>query len=407
MKNIIIQLIILFWCMIPTILAQNKIKQYEYWLDNDYATKQIVNITPTADLNLNAAIPISGLKTGIHRLHLRFLDTNNKYSSISTHSIEAFSANPKIASYEYWFDDNYAGKTVVPVTPTSVFDLNNIDLTSITEGRHLLYIRFSDAAAKWSAIQYGRILKSSDNSSAVNSISGYRYWIDNNFTNNVYKNFNANSAFLNMDESIDLTTFPKGSNHILNMQYKDKMGMWSAVQSTNFSNNGGGTLLFNAVAGYRYWIDGDFSNNIYQTTNPALACVSVNAMLDLTNFKGDNRLLRFQFKDISGLWSSVLTDTVNVIVNVGLNDLINDSDNIRVYPNPNNGEFILSSDADLTDVSIYIINTLGEIIYNNKLDILNSKWIRLKNVKQGIYFLQIEDGKHHKVLKTTKLIIGK
>jgi len=72
MKNIIIQLI-LFCCMIPTVLAQNKIKQYEYWLDNDYAGRQIVSITPTASYELTALPANALIKAGLHRLSIVLL----------------------------------------------------------------------------------------------------------------------------------------------------------------------------------------------------------------------------------------------------------------------------------------------------------------------------------------------
>lgn len=406
MKNIIIQFI-LFCCIIPTLLAQNKIRQLEYWLDTDYTSKQTVNITPTSSLDMNSSIQVNGLKTGIHALHFRFMDTNNKYSTIGTQYIEAFSANQQINKYEYWFDENYNNKTAISLQTSSTISLNNLDISSIPEGMHLIYIRFSDVAGKWSTIQYGRLYKSSGVNAPVNSIAGYRYWIDNAFANAVFKSTPATTPLLNLTETIDLTGFPKGGNHILNMQFKDNVGLWSTVQSTNLLNTGGGTLIFNVVSGYRYWIDNDFLNAVYKDINPALLSVSIDENIDLNKYMGNGRMLNTQFKDAMGLWSSVATDTVNVNSTIGLVNPLYDTGDIHLYPNPNKGEFTISADREVKNATLCITNTLGEIIYKEEFNIMTNNRIRLKNIESGICFVQIIDCKSGKTLKSTKIIIQK
>jgi len=406
MKNIIIQFV-LFCCMIPFIQAQNKIRQYEYWLDADYASRQTVSVTPVAKLDMNASIQLTGLKTGYHALNFRFLDTNNEYSSISTHYIEAFSGNPQVSGYEYWFDDTFSNKTSAAITPTNTFNLTNLDVSSVTDGMHLLAIRFSDISGKWSVIQYGRVFKSGGNVTNANSISGYRYWLDSNFATNTYKDMNVTGPGLYLNENIDLSSFPKGGSHMLNIQFRDNMGLWSAVQSTILLNTGGGTVSFNVVSGYRYWVDNDFENSIYKDVNPALACVSINENLDLISFNGNNRLLNVQFKDASGLWSPVISDTVNVLTNVGFNEIQINRDNIQVYPNPNKGEFTISMNREIKDASLYITNTVGEILYIERNNVITSQLIHLKTLQPGIYFVQLVDSKSGKTLNATKMVIKK
>ena len=404
MKNIIIQFV-LFCCMIPIIQAQNKIKQYEYWLDADYASRQTVPITPAQDLDLNTSIQLNGLKTGYHALNFRFLDTNNAYSAISTHYIEAFSANPQVSGYEYWFDDTFSYKTSVSITPSFAFNLTNLNVSSVSDGLHLLAIRFSDVAGKWSTVQYGKVFKSGGNITEANSISGYRYWLDSNFGSNMYKDMNVTSPGLNFNETVDLTAFPKGGSHVLSFQFKDKMGLWSTIQSTNLTNTGGGTVSFNVMSGYRYWMENDFANNLYKDINPALASVSIDEYIDLKSYNGNNRLLNVQFKDASGLWSPVITDTVNVQTNVGFDQIRYDRDNIQVYPNPNKGEFTISMNREIKDASLYITNSVGEILYIEHYNVLTSQLIHLNTLQPGIYFVHLVDSKSGKTLKATKMVI--
>jgi hypothetical protein len=407
MKNIIIQLI-LFCCMIPTVLAQNKIKQYEYWLDGNFSERQVVNVTPTATLELNALPANSIIKSGLHRLNIRFIDTNNKYSAVLTQFVEGLTVSPQIASYEYWFDNSYSGKTVVALTPSSVINLNNINISAIANGMHSFNIRFLDRASKWSAVQTTKLYKSSGNNLSKNSIAGYRYWFDNNVGNSVYKNLSSWPEVLNSLETLDLSTFPKGNNHVLNIQFKDALGLWTAVQSTKIYNSGGGgNALDNAVTAYRYWIDTGFASCVNKTVNPSFAFVSVDESIDLSAFKGNNRKLYIQFKDALGLWSSIVTDTVNVPLNAGLNDVLADADNINVFPNPSKGYLTIATNRLLLDATIYIANTLGEIVYCGRYDMLNGSSLNLSELPSGVYFLRIVESDKKSAVTTRKIILQK
>ena len=387
MKSIIFQLI-LFCCMIPNMLAQNKIKQYEYWLDNDYAGRQTVSITPTANLELTVLPANSLIKQGLHRLNVRFQDTNNKYSAVLTQFVEGFTANPQINSCEYWFDDLYTNKTIVPLTSSPAINLNNIDISAIPNGMHTFNIRFFDRAAKWSAVQTAKLYKSGGNAVLVNTVAGYRYWFDSDFGKNVYKSLSSSLPVLSSTETLDLTGFPKGNNHIFNIQFKDALGLWGAVQSTGLCNSGAGNVLYNAITEYRYWVDNGFTNSMYKTVNPALAFVSLDENIDLSLFKGNNRMLYVQFKDALGMWSSVLKDTVNVVSNVGLNDVESGPD-IYVYPNPSKGKFTISTHNTLNDVSIYILNTLGKAVYLERFGVLEERSLDLTDLPAGVYFMRI------------------
>ncbi len=73
---------------------------------------------------------------------------------------------------------------------------------------------------------------------------------------------------------------------------------------------------------------------------------------------------------------------------------------INIYPNPNNGSF----NVDYSKVgNIKIINTLGEVIFEEKLDPLSegTKRIDLSNFSNGIYFINVANNKgslNHKVI---------
>ena len=402
MKNIIIQLI-LFCCIIPTVLAQNKIKQYEYWLDNDYAGRQIVSITPTTNFELTTLPANALIKAGFHRLNIRFLDTNNKYSAVATQFVEGLTVNPQITAYEYWFDDAYSTKTLVTLISSSVINLKTVDASAVANGMHSFNIRFQDRSTKWSAVQTAKIQKSSGGTVLVNAISGYRYWFDTDFAGNVYKTLSSPIGVLKSTETLDLSSFSTGNNHVLNIQFKDALGMWSAVQSTKLYNSGPGSILNNAVATYRYWVDSDFANAVYKTVSPSLAFVSVDEGIDLSAFKGDNRMLNVQFKDALGMWSSVTTDTVNVTLNSGL-DRLGYTDAVQVYPNPSKGRLTISTSGIINTVHVYIMNTLGKTVYSQQYENFTDCNLDLSNMPPGVYFIRLVDSNSNKAI-TRKIIL--
>lgn len=94
--------------------------------------------------------------------------------------------------------------------------------------------------------------------------------------------------------------------------------------------------------------------------------------------------------DINNCESTVVIQQ-NVSDCVGLEESVNTSTDMVVYPNPNNGDFNikLSNFSENTEIEIY--SSLGELILKKKaIDLILS--IHLENATNGIYLLLIKDG---------------
>jgi len=75
----------------------------------------------------------------------------------------------------------------------------------------------------------------------------------------------------------------------------------------------------------------------------------------------------------------------------GINDLAKPDGNISVFPNPNNGKFIINSSIPLSSIEIY--NTLGEKIESKFiLTLKTSHEVDIQGIDEGIYILKIYDG---------------
>ncbi len=95
-----------------------------------------------------------------------------------------------------------------------------------------------------------------------------------------------------------------------------------------------------------------------------------------------------------------------IIVNVSpatiSNDLFNVNSQIRLYPNPNKGEFnIIVNTAAQTDLIIELMNIHGQLIYRKDVKNVNTfkDAIDVSGLGKGIYYLRINTGEQVKVEK--------
>jgi hypothetical protein len=87
--------------------------------------------------------------------------------------------------------------------------------------------------------------------------------------------------------------------------------------------------------------------------------------------------------------SSSAAITVSVSECVGVVQNTKQSIRLNVYPNPNNGEFTIQSENDLT---VKIVNQLGQVVYSDVLSAENNKKINVSNLPIGLYYVVCSDG---------------
>jgi hypothetical protein len=80
-------------------------------------------------------------------------------------------------------------------------------------------------------------------------------------------------------------------------------------------------------------------------------------------------------------------DTAFVAIKVnsctGINEFSNNK--LRLYPNPNNGQFVIESEVNL---ELELSNELGQLIRTLKLDAGNSHKVSISDLPAGIYFIR-------------------
>ena len=88
----------------------------------------------------------------------------------------------------------------------------------------------------------------------------------------------------------------------------------------------------------------------------------------------------------------------SICSNVGIDELAKDESNIKVYPNPNDGNFTLSYNSQLSILNSQLIinDVLGNTVYHQKINNSTQTTIQLNQLTDGVYFYQIRNDKETK-----------
>lgn len=82
--------------------------------------------------------------------------------------------------------------------------------------------------------------------------------------------------------------------------------------------------------------------------------------------------------------SNTFTLMVSVSPCTGIDDATINNDLLKIYPNPSNGEFSVSSAVDL---NLMLVNELGQLVKNITLNSSNNRTVSVTHLANGIYFI--------------------
>lgn len=131
--------------------SPNRIDAYEYWFDDNYGSKNLITLSnPVKNLTLDTLISSLAIFGNSHSISIRFHQLNGTWSSTSTQLLKKTN---HIIAYEYWFNNDYATKTVQAISPIHELELTpTINASATPLGSNTVFIRFKDEYGKWSQI---------------------------------------------------------------------------------------------------------------------------------------------------------------------------------------------------------------------------------------------------------------
>ena len=285
--------------------AQNNINQYEYWFDSDFANRVTTDITPTHVFVLNTAVNATGLANGLHTFHIRFRDEDLNFSSVVSQFFQKVNqGSPSsniIIGFEYWFDNNYAGKVSQTVTPQTLYQLNTaISGSQLAIGLHTFHVRFIDTDGNWSPTVSQFFQKVNPNPPGANVIAGFEYWFDGNYAEKVSQPVTPQTLY-QLDTAFNANQLSIGL-HTFHTRFVDSEGNWSPTVSQFFQkvNPNSGT---NAIVGFEYWFDENYADRVTQTATPQ-TLYQLDTAIVANQLAFGLHTFHIRFKDAGGNWSS-------------------------------------------------------------------------------------------------------
>jgi hypothetical protein len=217
-------------------LSAQKINLVEYWFNNDYADRTTLEITTNADNETDVIIPFpdNGKNELFETIYFRFSDSFGRWSPVA--STQMFNKNDStivLVQLEYWFDHNFANKTLIPVTaavnPDGTLQIQEADV-AWPDDAQIIYYRFKSKYNQWTAIL------SSDKDLMFNEndrILSMEYWFDDGFSNREIVNIQTNetSEGILLMQQAEVSWQASAAN--IHYRFLSKAGRWSPTISSN------------------------------------------------------------------------------------------------------------------------------------------------------------------------------
>ena len=117
--------------------------------------------------------------------------------------------------------------------------------------------------------------------------------------------------------------------------------------------------------------------------------------VDLISYAGQNNIM-IAFQNRGHFGQAIYIDNINLLSPLGISEN-NSNINFNVFPNPNNGTFTIDlTTANMDDYSLDLYNSIGQIIYSEKLNQFKgnfNKQLNISDFGKGIYFLNVRSSK--------------
>jgi PKD repeat protein len=211
---------------------------YRYWFNQAVADAVDVEISPTHQVDLSAALNAETLNEGLNVLHLGFYDDSKHLSAPQSYFFYKTKtgtvAQPKINAYEYWFDNDTSKSVFQEVTPGfDVMLTAEIETDSLIQGLHRFNIRFQDENNNWSQLATSFFYKPTTVKSDNQFIAEYEYWFNEDRENLTSVVLDTPVDPLELMLTFDMEPYPVG-DYTFNFRSKDAFGMWSVVSTDSF-----------------------------------------------------------------------------------------------------------------------------------------------------------------------------
>jgi hypothetical protein len=213
-----------------------------------------------------------------------------------------------ITRIEYFFDKDPGYNNGIGLSFTTASVVSNLNvsanITTLTGGVHVLYVRSKNANAVWSQVASQAFVKFG--SAVAPNISRIEYFFDQDpgYGKGITVGFTASTVVSNVNVAADLTTLT-GGVHVLFARSLDAQGNWSQIASQAFVKFG--SAILGNITYVEYFFDNDpgFGNGVSVPITPAITVAGLNIVADITPLSVGGHKLYVRSRDVTGSWSIV------------------------------------------------------------------------------------------------------
>jgi len=318
--------------------------------------------------------------------------------------IAASASAQNISRIEYFFntDPGFGHATAItgftPSANVASFPVS-IDLSSVSNGINILYIRSRDENGKWSitnAIPFVKVDVSTYN------IVRAEYFLNTDpgigkatpFTLPVSADISKQALALNIEAA------PPGIN-TLYVRTEDSHGNWSLTNRLAFIKG----IAEANISILEYFIDTDpgIGKGTQVVLTPGQDITNYIFNVNVSSLAANStHNLYVRVKDIYGVWSFTNVVSFTRTIGVGIDEVSDASAAFKVFPNPATDIITLQCATDKEIDKVELMDVQGKIIQVQTSGSSTEKQIDISMLQQGVYFLKITVGKDSVYKKVVK-----
>jgi hypothetical protein len=203
----------------------NSQTDYEYWLDNDYTHRVLVEETSVPEA---ISLDVSSIPPGLHYFNFRAKSSGGQWGGLSRFMVylaESGKESEAMAGYEYWLDNDYAGRTqqMGSHAPSAI----TLDMSTMYPGVHYFNFRARTLSGQWGALHRYLIYVPQPKTKLKN----IEYWIDDDKANSMKVDVANNDSIV---ITVDLADITYGT-HSFNVLSQASDGSWCLPACYEFS----------------------------------------------------------------------------------------------------------------------------------------------------------------------------
>lgn len=346
-------------CLLMLLLAlcgvyAQSISQYEYWIDDGYATRSVVD-AGAGDISLT--VSTTELGAGVHFLNFRAKGSDGTWGNFYRYMYYIPTLKNDASgslSLDYWLDDDNAGQKSTGIDNGNV--ALTLNISSLKAGVHFFNCTpISTTSGRGNSERYLFYVPMSLDQATVSAVKGYEYWFDDNYSSVVKKNSEAGEQLL----TLSLEGLASGV-HYFNCRAVNERGEYGSpiremfyIPQTEVNANA-------QIAKSEYWLDDDYSNRTTLTAPNTEHAFTI----DISELASGVHYFNYRAVDNKGVWGNTIrqafyiaiADNLPAIGKISHEYWLNDDTANKVTGEGTSSEYVFNIDISSLDEGTHTFN---------------------------------------------------